>query len=185
RSVTVFERNLIAPEDCDLPASRPIELHFPNVAADLHAIGSSIHAESASDGTGNPNETLHAAEVVLGAEGDHAAKVGSGVHVSEVPVEDDVWLRADELQDYPRQLIFTYEQVRASAEKLVGNAVGVEQTQKIRKALVLLDAQQVGGPANAQRSQFGKRGAMLQLHRSEEHTSELQSRFDLVCRLLL
>src|SRR5437868_7930131 len=27
--------------------------------------------------------------------------------------------------------------------------------------------------------------ATLQLHRSEEHTSELQSRFDLVCRLLL
>src|SRR5699024_12553899 len=28
-------------------------------------------------------------------------------------------------------------------------------------------------------------GVDLSLHRSEEHTSELQSRFDLVCRLLL
>src|SRR5207249_11113104 len=28
-------------------------------------------------------------------------------------------------------------------------------------------------------------GRMARLHRSEEHTSELQSRFDLVCRLLL
>src|SRR5699024_11605771 len=28
-------------------------------------------------------------------------------------------------------------------------------------------------------------GAILSGHRSEEHTSELQSRFDLVCRLLL
>src|SRR5438067_4956158 len=37
-----------------------------------------------------------------------------------------------------------------------------------------LRRQQVGGPA---RSSYGRR--------SEEHTSELQSRFDLVCRLLL
>src|SRR5437868_9655437 len=35
---------------------------------------------------------------------------------------------------------------------------------------------------SSQRSSFGKAGAFA---RSEEHTSELQSRFDLVCRLLL
>src|SRR5207249_5296542 len=35
------------------------------------------------------------------------------------------------------------------------------------------------GPARSTRS------ASLQAERSEEHTSELQSRFDLVCRLLL
>src|SRR5438067_9673769 len=32
---------------------------------------------------------------------------------------------------------------------------------------------------------FGAAAASGKLHRSEEHTSELQSRFDLVCRLLL
>src|SRR5699024_11379406 len=32
---------------------------------------------------------------------------------------------------------------------------------------------------------YGKAGTGLELKRSEEHTSELQSRFDLVCRLLL
>src|SRR5699024_12884649 len=38
------------------------------------------------------------------------------------------------------------------------------------------------------RGQLGRLAAMVQVqagHRSEEHTSELQSRFDLVCRLLL
>src|SRR5207249_9226736 len=34
-------------------------------------------------------------------------------------------------------------------------------------------------------SAFSPRGALTATTRSEEHTSELQSRFDLVCRLLL
>ena len=45
----------------------------------------------------------------------------------------------------------------------MGNVVRVEQTQKIRKAFVFLDAEQVRGAADAQRSKIGERGAMLQL----------------------
>src|SRR5207249_5445089 len=44
-----------------------------------------------------------------------------------------------------------------------------------------------GGGARSHRRAHGRRGRSRdrQLARSEEHTSELQSRFDLVCRLLL
>src|SRR5205807_6851085 len=122
-------RNLIAPEDFDLPAGRPIGLHFPDIAADLHAIGAGIHPQSPPDGAGNAYEPFHPAEVILGTEGDHAAKVGCGVDAREVAVEDDVWLRTDKLQDYPGQFAITYQQVRAAAEELVRNAVRVEHTQ--------------------------------------------------------
>src|SRR5438067_13231351 len=40
-------------------------------------------------------------------------------------------------------------------------------------------------PADAGRRHHGRLRAGLNVGRSEEHTSELQSRFDLVCRLLL
>ena len=43
------------------------------------------------------------------------------------------------------------------------NVVSVEQIQKIRKAFVLLDAEQVRGATDTQRSKIGKRSAMLQL----------------------
>src|SRR5438105_12485264 len=39
-------------------------------------------------------------------------------------------------------------------------------------------------PLNVPREYFSRRG-LSGFHRSEEHTSELQSRVDLVCRLLL
>src|SRR5438067_4379122 len=41
------------------------------------------------------------------------------------------------------------------------------------------------GEAHAQRAAVGAQSAVALDVRSEEHTSELQSRFDLVCRLLL
>src|SRR5699024_12564023 len=56
----------------------------------------------------------------------------------------------------------------------------------------LLDQRVEMGPDVAARLGAGEGGAQLtedlglpHRHRSEEHTSELQSRFDLVCRLLL
>src|SRR5699024_11786436 len=48
--------------------------------------------------------------------------------------------------------------------------------------MVLLEAMQLGTPI----ATFAVGGIPdVLVHRSEEHTSELQSRFDLVCRLLL
>src|SRR5699024_12067934 len=41
------------------------------------------------------------------------------------------------------------------------------------------------GPAGGTGGPHGGRRGLVDLFRSEEHTSELQSRFDLVCRLLL
>src|SRR5437868_3669996 len=49
----------------------------------------------------------------------------------------------------------------------------------------LVDACRGGLEAAGGSIQMEPRGELLILARSEEHTSELQSRFDLVCRLLL
>src|SRR5712691_11816065 len=92
RSVPVFERNLIVPEDFDLAARGPVELHLPDIAADLHAVGSGIHTQGATDGAGNTDETLHPAEVVFSAEGDHAAEVGRGVDMGKTAIEHYIWL---------------------------------------------------------------------------------------------
>src|SRR5437868_12108389 len=52
-----------------------------------------------------------------------------------------------------------------------GEEIGIEQS--------LHDARRALGRANAGEEQLAR------VRRSEEHTSELQSRFDIVCRLLL
>src|SRR5882762_2299960 len=95
----------MAPEDFDFPAGRTVELHFPDIAADLHAVSPGIHAQSAPDGAGNADETFHPAEIVLRTEGDHAAKVCRGVDVREVTIEHDIRFRTDELQHHPWQLV--------------------------------------------------------------------------------
>src|SRR5260370_28467461 len=106
----------MAAEDFDLPAGRPVELHFADVVTDLHAIGPGVHAQRAPNGAGNADEPFHAAKVVFRAEGDHAAKVCRGVDVLKVAVKNDIGLRTDELHNYPRQLPITNKQVRAAAE---------------------------------------------------------------------
>src|SRR2546422_6426509 len=52
-------------------------------------------------------------------------------------------------------------------------------------AFVLINADQARREAKSAERAVGKRGARLGPLRSEEHTSELQSRLHLVCRLLL
>src|SRR5437868_8026383 len=44
---------------------------------------------------------------------------------------------------------------------------------------------ELGSKADPETDHIRVNGKLLQPRRSEEHTSELQSRFDLVCRLLL
>src|SRR5699024_11653125 len=46
-------------------------------------------------------------------------------------------------------------------------------------------SQSLSGSARLPKSYYGRRRSFGGMRRSEEHTSELQSRFDLVCRLLL
>ena len=154
---------MVATENFDRPTGGPVELHFADIAADLHAVGPGIHAQSPPDGAGNTDESLHAAEVVLRAEGDHAAKVCRGVDVRKVAIEHDIRFRTDELQDHPGQLPITHQQIRAAAEELMRDVVRVEQIQEIRKAFVALDSEQVRHTTDAQRGKAGKRGALPQL----------------------
>src|SRR5713101_2819072 len=116
----------MAAEDFNLAGGRPVELHFADVAADLHAIGSGIHAQGASDGSRNTDEPFHPAQVVFGAEGNRAAEVCGGIYMGKVAFEDDVLIAANELQDHPGQFSITDKQVGAAAEELVRDVVGVE-----------------------------------------------------------
>src|SRR5262245_58184375 len=98
-------------EGFDSPGGGAVELHFANLAADLHRIGGGIHAQRSADGAGNPNQAFHAAEVMLGAGGDGAAQLRGGVDVSQIAFQDDLGLGGDELQNHPRQLAVIDQQV--------------------------------------------------------------------------
>src|SRR5699024_12534970 len=66
----------------------------------------------------------------------------------------------------PRSTLFPYTTLFRSRVDDIYLQVGDELVQRLEKAPILL-------------------ASPIELNRSEEHTSELQSRFDLVCRLLL
>src|SRR5579862_8497253 len=66
----------------------------------------------------------------------------------------------------------------AAASNCCGDSV-------IRAALCALTAENISGCAKAKRSAPYPPMEMPSMARSEEHTSELQSQFHLVCRLLL
>src|SRR5699024_12223472 len=72
-----------------------------------------------------------------------------------------------------RGSLIDMEQIRARASKFRGRRATFD------------GGEQVQGPRSNFRWWRASSGAEKQLSRSEEHTSELQSRFDLVCRLLL
>src|SRR5438067_5026410 len=84
----------------------------------------------------------------------------------------------------PRSTLFPYTTLFRSAIGLVGES-GSGKSMTARAIDRLLPP----GAAVNGRIRFGGRDVMTlagaDLKRSEEHTSELQSRFDLVCRLLL
>ena len=101
----------MAPEDLDFPAGRTVELHFPDITADLHAVSPGIHAQSSSDCAGDTDESFHAAEVIFRAEGNYAAKVRCSIDVRKVAIEHHAGLGTNELQDYPGQLPVADEQV--------------------------------------------------------------------------
>src|SRR5258708_19956398 len=107
------------PEDFNLPAGRPVELHFPDIAANLHAVGSGVHSQGASDGAGDADESLHPTEIVLRAESYHASQVCRSVDMREIPIEHDVGLRTDELHDAPGKFPITHEKVRPSTHQLM------------------------------------------------------------------
>src|SRR5438105_12050289 len=90
------------------------------------------------------------------------------------------------IRDPPRPTLFPYTTLfRSGVEALqrVGDArvLGVEARRGARQLLPLLPL----GFERGQRRGESHPGHLIALSRSEEHTSELQSRVDLVCRLLL
>src|SRR5690349_22882195 len=87
------------------------------------------------------------------------------------------------LQRPPRSPLFPYTTLFRSPDELTVNWVGQEEVMRqLLAAWLVVDPQDL--PMNPRL--LGKPGVgKTTLARSEEHTSELQSRRDLVCRLLL
>src|SRR5579859_29962 len=92
-------------------AGRPVELNFPDVTADLHTVGTGVHAQSAPDSPRYSNEPFHPAEVVFRAESHGAAKVGGRIDLGKIAFEHDIRLGRDKLQNDPGQLAVADEQV--------------------------------------------------------------------------
>src|SRR3989454_5488848 len=91
----------------------------------------------------------------------------------------------------PRSTLFPYTTLFRSAFKLVGtrsnrSAIGAEVTVEAggTRQLKIVDGGMGFASQNDRRLHFGLGGA-ARVDRSEEHTSELQSPCNLVCRLLL
>src|SRR6266404_1367470 len=150
-------------QNFDLPFGGAVHLHLADIRPDLHAVGSGVHAESAADGAGDSDQALHSTEIVLRAVGNRAAQVRRGVHARQLAFENDGRLWRHELQNYPGQFAVAHQEVRAAAQELVRNMAIIEQPQEARNALMLMDAKQIGGAANAEVSQFRKRTPMKKL----------------------
>src|SRR5882724_13580307 len=113
----VFERNLVAPEYFYLAASGAIELYLSDIGSDLHAVGSGIHAQGATDGARYPDEPLHAAEVIFRAKGHRATEIRRRVDLREGARDDYLGLGLRQLEYHPGQLSISHQQVRPPADK--------------------------------------------------------------------
>src|SRR5260370_41097014 len=100
----------MAAEGFKLAGRRPVELHFADVAADLHAVGPGIHTQRPADSAGNAYEPFHSPQVVFGAEGNRAAEVRRCVDMGEVTIEDTFGIGTNELEDHPEQFAIAAKQ---------------------------------------------------------------------------
>src|SRR5689334_24549855 len=86
----------------------------------------------------------------------------------------------------PRSTLFPYTTLFRSALLRVGVRLRRRDDGHGRRPLRRLQGRRrAGGRADRDRALVGRRRAEQLVGRSEEHTSELQSQFHLVCRLLL
>src|SRR5207249_12288382 len=84
-------------------------------------------------------------------------------------------------------LVILHEHTHGLSNRLVGGGVGISafQTSGMGEGWSDFYGMSLVAPTNADPHATYPEGAYLTYQlRSEEHTSELQSRFDLVCRLL-
>src|SRR3712207_7226838 len=91
----------------------------------------------------------------------------------------------------PRSTLFPYTTLFRSVRRLGGNEAGAGAVGADAAPAAVVVHRQAGlgraarGQGHALLRHVAKGGPALHIHRSEEHTSELQSRQYLVCRLLL
>ena len=136
RSVPVFEAKSDRLESFDFARGRPVELHFADVGADLRAVGAGVHAQRAADRAGNADEPFHAAEIVLGAEGDGAAEIGGGIDLGDIAFDAHVpALEVGSCRTTQGQFAIHHEQVRAAAKEPVRNAVARRAGQRDQGSL--------------------------------------------------
>src|SRR2546428_8089536 len=83
----------------------------------------------------------------------------------------------------PRSTLFPYTTLFRSAQ-IAASAYGVD-IEKVKITTGDTDVAPVTGLSAGSKTIYTVGVAVMQAARSEEHTSELQSRSDLVCRLLL
>src|SRR5262249_56214096 len=78
-------------------------------------------------------------------------------------LEGELGVRLCKWEKDPRELAVTDKEIGTAAEKLVRDAGVVEKLNKCRNRIVIADEEQVGRPANSERSAFGQGDAGVML----------------------
>src|SRR4029077_19356073 len=91
------------------------------MCADLRAVSTRIHSQSATDASRYANEPFHAAQVLLGAECHHDTQISRSAHVGSIPIDPHSRAHSRMMKDHPWQLAVRDQHVRAAAEKPVWN----------------------------------------------------------------
>src|SRR5271156_2245251 len=160
--MAIIETNVISAQSFQFAGGGTIEFDFAHVGADLGAVGDGVHAQRAADAAGNADQSFHAAQIALRAEGDHAAEVGRSVHVSGISFDAHSGLRRGEMQDDVGKLAVGNQYVGAAAEKAVRDIFVREQVHHVRNGFEFAEQKLVGGAANAERGFFAERHAGAQ-----------------------
>jgi len=141
----VFKGNLIPFKDFYFGGRRPGRASLRGRSCRFAYRRRRRSCEARADRAGNPDETLHTAEVVLGAVSDHAAEVGCGIHAGKISVEDDVGLGSCELQNDPGEFTVADKQVEPPPRNLCGTlwsssswrSPGIDSWLRMRKRSVV------------------------------------------------
>src|SRR3989449_7779297 len=85
----------------------------------------------------------------------------------------------------PRSTLFPYTTLFRSILAVIEPSSDLRGRQRGRRIQTDRGRRSLRGSSGSREGQGSFRGSQEKAHRSEEHTSELQSRLHLVCRLLL
>ena len=146
-----------------------VQFHFAHVGTDLGPVRARIHAQGAANASGNADEPFEAAQIVLGQEGDRAAKVRSGIHPGKCPLDSNFRILPSQLQHHPGQFPVAHQQIRAAAEKTKRDFGALQQGDQHRQVFMTPNQQQIRRSANSQGGEFSQRRAdyVLDVHPSD------------------